>query len=284
MAKHILVFSLFLILSCANFGQLKHVADFPNSLDEVSGIFYAQDSTIWALEDGGNKDKIYKVDFTGNILKTFKVKNAKNKDWEDIATDKEGNVYIADTGNNDNDRKDLVIYKLPDPEIEKGDKIDAEKIEFYYPEQKKFPPKKANRFYDVEALFHAGSKLYLVTKNRANPFNGEAYIYSLPDTGGKYEATLVGTMKVCEDWKTCQITAITISPAQKKIVALGYGKLFVFTNFMMDDFSKGTMTTIDLGVRTQLESICFADENTLLLADEVSHGSGGNLYSYQLSD
>lgn len=260
------------------------MADLPNALDEVSGIVHLQDSTIWVLEDGGNKDEIYKVDFKGDILKTLKVKNAKNKDWEDITKDLDGNVYIADTGNNDNERKDLVIYKISNPEKEKGDKTPAEKIEFLYPEQKKFPPKKAGRYYDVEAVFHADGKLYLITKNRAKPFNGKAFIYTLPDTPGKYTATLVGTIEVCDDRKTCQITAITISPDKKKIVALSYGKLFVFTDFVLDDFSKSNMTTIDLGARTQLESICFLDDNTLLMADEESHGRDGNLYSYIVSD
>jgi hypothetical protein len=284
MTKPLFVFATFLIVSCTNFGQLKHVADFPNALDEVSGILYVQDSTIWAIEDGGNKDEIYKVDFNGDILKTFEVKNAKNNDWEDITKDQNGNIYIADTGNNNSDRKDIVIYKIPNPEIEKGNKIDAEKIEFYYPEQKKYPPNKANRNYDVEAVFHSKDKLYLMTRNRADPFAGNASIYTVPDTNGKYAATLVGSINICKDWKTCQITGIAISPDKKKIVALSYGKLFVFTDFTLDDFSRGTMSTIDIGARTQLESICFVNDTTLLLADEVSHGGGGNLYIYQLSD
>ncbi|MFD0798886.1 hypothetical protein ACFQZJ_15550 [Maribacter chungangensis] len=284
MAKSLCIFSLFLMLSCSNFGQLKYITGFPFALDEVSGILHTQDSTIWALEDGGNKDEIYKVDYKGKILKTLEIKNAKNKDWEDMTKDFDGNVYIADTGNNDNERKDLVIYKIPNPDKEKDDKIKAEKIEFHYPEQKKFPPKKASQFFDAEAIFHTGNRLYLVTKNRAKPFNGQAFIYSLPDRPGKYTADLVGTITVCPDSKTCQITAITISPNKKKIVALGYGKLFVFTDFEINDFSKGTMATIDLGTRTQLESVCFMNDTTLLLADEVSHGSGGNLYRYKLSD
>lgn len=284
MTKPLFVFATFLIISCSNFGQLKHVADFPNTLDEVSGILYVEDSTIWAIEDGGNKDEIYKVDFNGDILKTFEVKNAKNIDWEDITKDQNGNIYIADTGNNGSDRKNLVIYKIPNPELEKGDKIDAEKIEFYYPEQKKYPPKKSKRNYDVEAVFHFKNKLYLITRNRAHPFDGNASIYTIPDSKGRYAATLVGSIKICEDWKTCQITAIDISSDAKKIVALSYGKLFVFTDFTFDDFSKGTMKTIDIGARTQLESICFVNDSTLLLADEVSHGGGGNLYSFQLSN
>ncbi|WP_396636691.1 hypothetical protein [Maribacter sp. R77961] len=275
---------IFLIFSCSNFGQLIYVADLPNNLEENSGIVKVKDSTIWVIEDNGNKDEIYKLDFKGDIVNSFKVKNAKNNDWEDLAKDTLNNVYIADIGNNNNDRKDLVIYKVPNPEKEPGDKIDAEKIEFYYPEQKMFPPKTSDRLYDAEAIFHSNGKLFIVTKNRTDPFNGKALIYTVPDSKGKYEAKLVGTINVCKDWKTCQITSIDISPNGKKIVALSYGKLFLFTNFVLDDFSAGKVQEIDLETRNQLESVCFLNENTLLLSDEVSHGNGGNLYRYSLPD
>lgn len=267
---------------CNNYGQLTYVTDLPNNLEENSGIVTLKDSTLWVIEDNGNKDALYKLNFKGELITSFKVKNAKNRDWEDLTKDSLNNVYIADIGNNNNKRKDLVIYKVPNPEKESGDKIDAEKIEFYYPEQKKFPPKKSGKLYDAEAIFHSNGKLFIVTKNRTVPFNGKALIYTVPDSKGKYEAKLVGTINVCKDWKTCQITSIDISPNGKKIVALSYGKLFVFTNFTLDDFSTGKTHEIDLGTRNQLESVCFLNENTLLLSDEVSHGTGGNLYRYSL--
>jgi len=271
-----------IFFGCDNYGQLTYVADLPNNLEENSGIVTLKDSTIWVIEDNGNKDEIYRLDFEGKIKTSFEVKNAKNNDWEDLTKDTIGNVYIADIGNNNNDRKDLVVYKIPNPELEPGDKIDAEKIEFYYPEQKAFPPEKAEKMYDAEAIFHRNGKLYIVTKNRTDPFNGKALIYTIPDSKGKYEAKLVGNIKVCQDWKTCQITSIDISPDGKKIVALSYGKLFIFTGFSFDDFSKGTMQQIDLETRNQLEAVCFLNQDTLLLSDEVSHGSGGNLYRYSL--
>lgn len=276
--------SLFLLttISCSNYGQLNIVANFPGSLKENSGIISLKDSTIWVIEDGGNKDELYQVNFRGEILKSLKVKNGNNTDWEDLTKDKAGNVYIADIGNNNNSRKDLVIYKVPNPEIEPGDKIDAEKIELSYPEQKEFPPKKSNRFFDAESLFHHDSTLYIVTKNRSNPFTGSAFIYSVPDKKGTYDATLVAEINLCSEWKTCQITGIDISPKGDKVVALSYGKLFIFTDFTWDNFASGKIEEIDLGIRTQLESICFVDENTLLLSDERSHGTGNNLYRLDL--
>ena len=277
------LFLLFItITSCTNYGQLKVVADLPGSLKENSGMVSLKDSTVWIVEDGGNKDELYKINFKGEILKTLEVKNGDNDDWEDLTKDRLGNVYIADIGNNNNTRKNLTIYKVPNPEIEPGDKIDAEKIELKYPEQKEFPPKKDKRFFDAEALFHYNNKLFIVTKNRSNPFTGSAYVYSVPDEKGEYEATLVAEINLCSDWETCQITGMDISPSGKKVIALSYGKLFIFTDFTWDDFSNGKIEEIDLGIRTQLESICFINEYTLLLSDERSHGTGNNLYSLDL--
>ncbi|WP_419212764.1 hypothetical protein ACNR9Q_01245 [Maribacter sp. X9] len=279
------LFTLFLftiLTSCSNYGQLQIITDLSGSLKETSGMITYGDATVWVLEDSGNKDEIYQVNFKGEILKSLKVKNGDNDDWEDMAKDTEGNAYIGDFGNNGNYRKNLVIYKIPNPTIEPGDKIDAEQIEFYYPDQTEFPPKKNALFYDAEALFHHDNKLYIITKNRSKPFNGEAKIYTVPDVKGTHEASLIGTFVPCKDWKLCQITSIDISPKGDKIVALSYGKLFVFSDFNWDDFSKGKIEEIDLGTRTQLESVTFMNEHTLLISDERSHGTGGNLYSFTL--
>jgi len=272
-----------LFCSCNNYGQLEVIAKLPKSLKESSGLATLNATTVWTIEDNGNKDAIYNVDFEGNILKKFKVKNAKNTDWEDLTTDRKKNLYIGDFGNNSNKRKDLVIYKLPNPETEPGDKIDAEKIEFRYPDQKDFPPKKADRIYDAEALFHHGTSLYIFTKNRAKPFTGLFNIYRVPDTKGTYEATLLGILTFCKDWDTCQITSVAISPDATTIVALSYGKLFILKGFSFDDFTQGSVETIDLGSRSQLEAVCFLDANTLVLSDEASHGMGGNLYKFILN-
>ena len=278
--------SIFLVLSvftsCSNYGQLKVIADLPGRLDENSGLATYGDSTVWVIEDGGNKDEIYQINLNGDILKSLKVKNGDNQDWEDLTTDKAGNLYIGDIGNNANKRKDLVIYKLPNPTIEPGDKIDAEKIKLHYPDQKDFPPKKEGLFYDSEAIFHHDGKIFIVTKNRSKAFTGEAHIYSVPDTKGTYEATLVGSFTPCKDWKICQITSIDLSPKGDKIVALSYGKLFIFTDFTWDDFTKGNMQEIDLGARSQLESVCFHNDDTLLISDEKAHSEGGNLYTYSI--
>ncbi len=276
-------FLICLLSSCANHGQLTFITKLPGKLKENSGIVSYQDSTAWFIEDNGNSDNIYKTDFNGKFIQQFDVKNGKNGDWEDLTKDKQSHLYIGDFGNNDNDRKDLLIYKLPNPEMEKGDKIGVERVKFSYPEQTDFPPKKAERVFDAEAFLHASDHLYIFTKNRTKPFSGETWIYKVPDSKGTYEAKLVGKIFLGDDWDTCQVTSADISPDGKTIVLLTYGKLWVLTDFTLDRLSDGTKKVIDLGVRTQLESICFINNKTLLLSDEERGDTGGNLYSYRLN-
>ena len=273
----------FLLQSCVNHGQLTIIEKLPKKLKENSGIVSYSEGTAWFIEDNGNSDNIYKTDFKGNIIQQLDLKNGKNGDWEDLTKDKKGNLYIGDFGNNANDRKDLVIYKLPNPESEKGDKIRAEKIFFSYPEQKEFPPRREELFFDAEAFFHFDEHLYIFTKNRTNPFTGETFIYKVPDHIGTYEAELIGKISLGTDWDTCRITSAAISSNGKIIVLLSYGKLWLISDFSEDNFSEGRIEDVDLGVRTQLESVCFINDKTLLLSDEERDDTGGNLYSYILN-
>ncbi|MCK0191045.1 hypothetical protein [Arenibacter sp. F20364] len=285
MKKYLLLLLLGTIVSCAsNYGQLTYVTKLPHKLTENSGMVPAKDSTVWFIMDRGNPDKIYQVNYEGDLLKELKVKNAKNRDWEDLATDG-SNVFIGDFGNNSNDRKNLTIYKIPDPNLEKGDYLEAEKIEFNYPQQTHFPPKRNKLLYDAEAFFYYQNNFYIITKNRTQPFNGEALLYKVPAIKGNHEAQYLGSFVPPKGKKNRQVTSADISPDGKTIVLLGNGTLWVFTDFVMDNFfSGGSLKTIDLGVYTQLESVSFTNNNTLFLSDEESGKTGRNLYSFALSN
>ncbi|NNE03080.1 MAG: hypothetical protein HKN52_07935 [Eudoraea sp.] len=285
MVRYVGLFIVALLFGCSNYGQLTYITKLPKKLDENSGIVSLEPNKIWVIEDNGNEDKIYEVSFEGKMLRSLKVKNAKNKDWEDLAKDDKGNLYIGDFGNNNNDRTDLVIYKIPNPQTMPGDSIIAEKIKFNYPEQKAFPPKAAKKQFDTEALFYYDTFLYIITKDRSDPFLRQALVYKVPSTKGTYDAQLIGTFNTCvENPIKCEVTGAAISPDGKKIVLLGYGVLWVITDFSIDTFANATQEFIDLGVNTQLESVCFIDNTTILLSDEERRKTGRNLYSLTLSN
>jgi hypothetical protein len=192
MMKHltsVLVFLLF--LGCKNYGQLTVLADLPKSLKEVSGTeIVAKSNLIWMVNDGGNKPKLFGLNATGNIIKTITIK-AKNNDWEDLASDEFGNIYIADFGNNTNKRKNLTILIVAKDQLKKK-KASVKKITFKYPNQDKFPPKNKQLFFDAEALFYFNNALYLFTKSNVKNKYGITTLYKLPAKQGNYTAERIG--------------------------------------------------------------------------------------------
>jgi len=153
-------------------------------LEEVSGIVpvTGKPGCFWVHNDSGDKARIFAIHETGRILARAKVRGAEAKDWEDIADGpapgRSGtHLYIGDIGNNKLDRKELTVYRVPQPafepppegaepvEIETGP---AEAIRMRYPEKP----------FDCEALVvhPATSRIYLITKSlfRARVFSCEA--------------------------------------------------------------------------------------------------------------
>ena len=92
----------------------------PSVLTESSGIAIEGTNRIWSHEDSGNSNEIYCFDTTGTLLRTLTISNVHNIDWEDMAVDNEETWYLNDAGNNNNDRQNLAIYKIPSPETISG--------------------------------------------------------------------------------------------------------------------------------------------------------------------
>jgi len=268
---------LYILAACSGTteNKLKEVASL--TLKEVSGLEFVN-NTLWALEDSGNKSRIYKMGLDGSIQQSVDI-SKKNIDWEDITADKQGNLYIGDFGNNENNRKDLAIYKLA---AGSPDSV-AYTVNFNYPDQTEFPPKKSNWLFDVEAFFEFNGNFYLFTKNRSKGFDGTVTIYKVPNAAGNHTAVKLGTIATCSNYHKCAIAGADISEDGTKAVLLSGGKIWLLENFGAGDFAKAKVTEYDLGHQSQKEGICFKDNNTLLIADEKDDGVGGKLYELKLS-
>lgn len=275
------LFSLLLVSCSGNAQRLTEIGS--TDLKELSGLEYLpQSKTLWGLEDSGNKNKIYKIGKNGKSLGAITITNVANKDWEELTSDAEGNLYIGDFGNNDNLRKDLAIYKIDKSQLSGKTAASSAKIAFYYPEQTEFSPKKSKMMFDCEAFFEFKGDFYLFTKNRSAKFEGNFYVYKVPNRAGNHKAQLLGKLSTCANFKKCAVTAADISPDGKKAVLLTGDKVFVLTGFADGNFAKAKMQMHELGFTSQKEGICFTDNNTLLIGDEKEKQTGGKLYQLKL--
>ncbi len=245
----------------------QRISALPSQVKESSGIeALPQQGQYVTHNDAGNKPYLYKIDEKGKLLETIKLQ-LPNVDWEDLARDNEGNIYIADTGNNDNNRRELAVYK-----VDIDNPSDLEAIRFTYEDQKEFPPSKKERNFDCEAIFWHGGNIYLVSKDRGQ--KETAKVYSVSATEGTHKAKLLGSVKI-----KAEVTGAAISPNADRVALISEGKLYLFDNLSTPaQFYDEKYKTIPLQDAGQTEAVTFADENTLVITSE-----GGNLYKYSLN-
>lgn len=265
--------------------QLYHskVITLDSQLKEVSGIEFDKAGHFWGINDGDNLAQLHQIQPDGKVSKTITITNAKNLDWEDMTQDDFGHFFIGDFGNNDNIRKWLTIYKIENPIDIKSTETEAEIIKFTFPKQLHFPPKASNKNFDLEAFVFYKNHLYLFSKNRTEPFDGDTNLYKIGDHADNYKADFISNFNTCTTHeKLCWITSAALSPDRKKLVLLDSVRLWLFENWQGDDFFSGDAYKINLGIVTQKEAVTFLDNNTIVFADEVFYGIGGNSYMIKL--
>jgi len=286
----VVIVSAFLLWSCNPKTQdspknedLKVEFSLPKKLKEVSGIALSKDKkTIWAIEDQGNKNVVYALDAQGKQVANVMVNDAENNDWEDITADPQGNIYIGDFGNNDNNRRNLAILKLDLKDTSQKSTNVIQTTRFRYEGQTEFPPKKSNWLYDCGAFVEMDGNFYLFTKNRSKGFDGTFLVFRIPNKEGDFEAKLIGQLKLNGKYSDAAITSAAINSTKDKIVLLSHKNIHVLSGFSPNEFNKAKIQKISLNHNSQKEAVVFLDDKTLLIADEKDKNTGGNVYRFSL--
>lgn len=264
--------------------NLTTVSALPTNFKEGSGLIYTSTGKLLTHNDSGGKNEIAIMDTLGNLLKTIVVDSATNVDWEDITNDINGNYYIGDFGNNLNDRIDLKIYKIPNPELATNDTVVAQTISFAFSNQTAFPPANSELNFDCEALVWKNDSLFVFTKNRTVPFNGYTYMYSMPATPGNYIAQLTDSFYCGPGPKeNYWITAAAFNATRDKLVLLSSAQIWLFQNFSGTDYFGGNVSNLQLSGFTQKEGITFDSGLQLYICDEQTFGFFGNIYKADLN-
>lgn len=247
------------------------------SLHEISGLEQLNEETLAAINDSGNSAEIHLINLKGELIKSVLVKNATNVDWEDLARDNHY-LYIGDIGNNQNNRKDLCVYKVKISELLSNTEVNAQKIIYHYANQSAFPPTKADFNFDAEGIIAYKESLFIFTKNKTEPWNGISTIYSIPKQPGTYKAKKYAELYVGEQgWWQDAITGVDIF--QDVLYILTYNRFFTI-NFA--DLDRNASYTHEFKRITQKEAIVVIDKNTVFFGDEVKRFvGGGNLYKFE---
>ena len=243
-------------------------------LDETSGLEIIGNQLI-TINDSGNNPILFYLDKNGNIIKERKIECCKNNDWESLAADDEF-IYIADFGNNYDNRKNLSIIKIPIAE----NINESEIINFSYPEQKKFTTIYRSSQYDAEALISIDKKLIIFTKNKLKKITE---IYSLPKKAGNFKAKKIGSI----DTKSI----VTGADFDKKTNTLALTSTILFDDYyiqVINDFNlnyqnhKIDTYKIPIG-KTQVESIKIIDPKTFwVTSEDESNSSNARLMKVKL--
>lgn len=260
------------------------ITSLPKALKEASACEISKSSTlIWTIEDNHNDNVLFGFNEKGELVKKIRITNVENNDWEDLTSDDEGNIYIGDFGNNDNERQNLAIYKINATDLGKDEAKAESIVQFYYPEQTEFPPKKKDRIYDVESFFIHNNRFYLFTKSRSSKFDGTTVLYEVENNPEKkLPAKKIGSFVTCEQFNHCAVTSADISPDKSKVAILSSDKVWIFTNWKGSNFFSGDVEKIELNHHTQKEGLCFRDNNTILITDEGGKKQTGNIYELKL--
>ncbi len=216
-------------------------------LVESSGLTASRNHprVFWTHNDDGSPT-LFAVDRRGKMVQSYVLPGARNRDWESIALDDEGFLYILDnTSRLRSDFKSTIyIFKEPDP----------------YRDKSIGPPRSievwTEKGFDLEAMFFWSGKLYLVSKpwDAARP---RAYRVDDLENGGP--ATFLGEVHV-----SAMITGADVSEDGALLALSSYRAIFIFRGQSKPEellLSKPLVCRLNAG---QIEGISWVKEDLFL--------------------
>ena len=170
------------------------------------------DGVYWTLNDSGNPAALYAVQPDGELIAEVAVTGAENYDWEALAGDDDGNLWIGEIGNNSRERDDLALFVVPEPDPHRDAEVEVvARYPYRYPAEN----------VDAEGLFLVDGVPHIVSKEA-----GRAVLYRFPELreGEQVVLAAVGELPSAR-----LVTGADISPGGRRLVVCTYDEFWVYT-------------------------------------------------------
>jgi hypothetical protein len=133
---------------------------------EASGLAVSRRNpgVLWTHNDSGNAQELFALDASGIVQGRVRLP-LRTRDWEDVSAGRcplGDCLYIADIGDNDLVRKTVQVYRIPEPEPTARQTAPADVFVVTYPDGA----------HNAEAMFAAGGRLFIVTRDRTAALYG----------------------------------------------------------------------------------------------------------------
>lgn len=270
----VLILTILMLASCGSGTEMArkdgHAAVTPvrigkikdDSVKEGSGVVMSRQypGVFWTHNDHGHAPIIYAISREGKSIAEFRLPlEDKDSDWEDIATDDQGHLYIADVGNNEYTRGQVQVIRIDEPDPTKGKDrkrrslktADIQTWRLTYPE----------RPFDAESLVIHQGYGYIISKVHRNR-RATMYRFSLAEQ--KEPAVLE---KFIDLPIYTPVTAASLTRDGKYLAVLSWGTLHVFkVDGKLARVADVQAVRIPLE-QLQFEGCTFTDDGILITAE-----------------
>lgn len=214
-------------------------------INEASGIAESVNfpGHLWVQEDSGGPTQLYLLDKKGKTIRTVQIKDAVNRDWEDMVLSG-GYIYIGEIGDNAQRSDSYRIMKIKEPAPGMDSIEISETIQFVYPDGS----------HDAEAfLIDPNTKdIFLITKRTLPSI---IYKISYPYAKNIQTATEVARLTYSG------VVSAALAPDGRSILVKTYSSIHRYPRKKgqsIGDALKQSPTKIYYRMEPQGEAICFA--------------------------
>ena len=240
-------------------GRLAH-----EPIREASGIVASRKHAgiFWVLNDSGNQPAIFAVRRDGTLVREFRVA-APNVDWEAIAIDDDGFLYLGDIGNNFGRLPVRAVYKIAEPDPTRSAPVKPLPVvaAVHY----RFDA--AGRF-DAEALFVDSHKHVFIVSKTADHREAELFRIEFNPAATLFRPAVPTRVGVIPGFIE-QVTGADITPDGLRLAVCSYGVLRVYEQSR--GAASGWRRVGELKFTSDgVEGICW-DGDDLILCSESRH-------------